>query len=487
MPVQSICCIGAGYVGGPTCAVIAAKCPHITVTVTDSNAARIEQWNSDILPIYEPGLEELVKRCRGVNLFFSTDVKGAVKKADLIFISVNTPTKVKGAAGEVGLAPDLQYVELAARTIAREAKEGLTLVVEKSTVPVRAAATISEMLASANRPGVSFQVLSNPEFLSEGTAIKNLLHPDRVLIGGENQQAISDLADIYAAWVPRERILETSTWSSELSKLVANALLAQRISSINAASELCEMTGANVSEVAKAVGMDSRIGPKFLNPSIGFGGSCFHKDIMSLVYLCKHYHLPENAEYWQDIINMNTHQRVRFCRKIVSSLFNTVSHKKIAVFGFAFKKDTGDTRESSSIVVADYLIGEGAEVFIYDPKVPDRQILTDLKLPQITKEISPGVITPEGIVDKSVHICRDPYDAARGAHAVVVCTEWDEFTTLDYQVIYDSMQKPAFLFDGRMILNHDTLMKIGFRVHCIGKSLNHPNKTNGASATNGYH
>ncbi|XP_064636878.1 UDP-glucose 6-dehydrogenase-like [Lineus longissimus] len=470
MPIKKICCLGAGYVGGPTCSVIAHKCPEINVTVADLSEERIAQWNSDDLPIFEPGLFEVVKECRGRNLFFSTDIDKAILDSDLIFISVNTPTKNFGLGK--GRAADLKYVEAAARRIADVAKCS-KIVVEKSTVPVRAAQSISRILQANQNQGVRYTVLSNPEFLAEGTAISDLMNPDRVLIGGEKneagQEAIKQLSWIYEHWVPKENIITMNTWSSELSKLAANAFLAQKISSINSMSAICEATGADVNEVAHAIGTDSRIGPKFLQASVGFGGSCFQKDVLNLVYLCECLNLPEVAAYWQQVIDMNEYQRRRFAYRIIESLFNTVTNKKIAILGFAFKKNTGDTRESASIYVSKYLIDEGARITIYDPKVEKVQIMSELTHPAITDD-------PDK-VSNLVTIVDDPYEAARGAHALVVCTEWDEFKTLDYANIYSNMLKPAFLFDGRMILNHESLMELGFHVETIGKRLTRPSIT----------
>ncbi|CAL8135461.1 unnamed protein product [Orchesella dallaii] len=462
MVIKKICCIGAGYVGGPTCSVIAWKCPDIQVTVCDRNEERVQQWNSPKLPIYEPGLHEVVQECRGRNLFFTTDMDPAIREADLIFISVNTPTKTFGVGK--GRAADLKFVEACARKIA-SLSSGKKIVVEKSTVPVHAADSIMHILKANTRPGVEFQVLSNPEFLAEGTAIKDLLNPDRILIGGETspegQQAIEELCWVYSHWVGRDRIITTNTWSSELSKLAANAFLAQRISSINAISALCEATGADVSEVAQAVGMDSRIGSKFLQASVGFGGSCFQKDLLNLVYIAHCLNLPEVAGYWQQVIDMNEYQKSRFAGRIVERLFNTITDKHLAIFGFAFKKNTGDTRESPAIYVCKYLLEEGANLHIYDPKVEHKQIMTDLTSPLVTDD-------PDR-VRELIKIHDDPYDAATGAHAVVICTEWDEFNVMDYKRIYESMLKPAFLFDGRKICDHDALLKIGFHVETIGK------------------
>ncbi|XP_063239609.1 UDP-glucose 6-dehydrogenase [Bacillus rossius redtenbacheri] len=464
MVIKKVCCIGAGYVGGPTCSVMALKCPNIVVTVVDKSRDRIAQWNSDKLPIYEPGLDEVVKQCRGRNLFFSTDVNTAIKEADLIFISVNTPTKTSGNGR--GRAADLKYVEGAARMIAEVATSS-KIVVEKSTVPVKAAESILTILMANQKPGVTYQILSNPEFLAEGTAINDLVHADRVLIGGEDspggQAAIEELCWVYEHWICRRNIITMNTWSSELSKLAANAFLAQRISSINSLSAVCESTGADISEVARAVGLDSRIGPKFLQASVGFGGSCFQKDILNLVYICESLNLHEVATYWQQVIDMNDYQKSRFASRVIESLFNTVSGKQIAILGFAFKKDTGDTRESPAIHVAGKLLLEGAKLHVYDPKVEHEQIMEDLTHPSITEE-------PEE-VRKNVVLYNDPYSATSDTHAIVLCTEWDEFVKLDYRRIYNSMMKPAYIFDGRKILDHEKLEKIGFTVQTIGKRL----------------
>ncbi|WP_417359522.1 nucleotide sugar dehydrogenase [Galbibacter sp.] len=462
MQVKNICCIGAGYVGGPTMAVIAQKCPDIDVTVVDINEQRISQWNAsdlDTLPIYEPGLKEVVSQARGRNLFFSTDVDAAIAAADMIFISVNTPTKTYGKGKN--MAADLKFVELCARQIARVATSD-KIVVEKSTLPVRTAQAIKSVLSETGN-GVEFQILSNPEFLAEGTAISDLLRPDRILIGGETsekgEEAIQALVDVYARWVPKENILTTNVWSSELSKLVANAFLAQRVSSINAISELCEATGADVREVSKAIGMDSRIGPKFLQASVGFGGSCFQKDILNLVYIAKTFGLAEVADYWEQVILMNDHQKSRFATKILETLYNTVSGKKIAILGWAFKKDTNDTRESAAIYVADELLEERASIAVYDPKVKEERVFADLnylesRSAEENKEL--------------VEVQNDPYEACKDAHAVAILTEWDEFKSYDWQAIYDNMLKPACVFDGRAILDRAQLEKIGFKYYCIG-------------------
>ncbi|NWY03483.1 UGDH dehydrogenase, partial [Nothoprocta ornata] len=467
-PVKRICCIGAGYVGGPTCSVIAQMCPEITVTVVDVDAERIQAWNSEQLPIFEPGLQEVVEAQRGVNLFFSTDIDKAVREADIIFISVNTPTKTFGLGK--GRAADLKYIEACARRIAQVAT-GYKIVVEKSTVPVRAAESIQRIFSANTKSSLSFQVLSNPEFLAEGTAISDLKNPDRVLIGGdetpEGRRAIETLSSIYMRWVPKTRIITTNTWSSELSKLAANAFLAQRISSINSISALCEVTGADVEEVAHAIGTDQRIGNRFLKASVaGFGGSCFQKDVLNLVYLCEALNLPEVARYWQQVIEINEYQRRRFAARIVSCLFNTVTDKKIALLGFAFKKDTGDTRESSSIYISKYLMDEGARLHIYDPKVKKEQIMQDLSRSTTSaEEPEPGL--------SLVSIASDPYEACDNAHAIVICTEWDIFKELDYERIYQAMLKPAFIFDGRRILDslHGRLQQLGFQVETIGKRI----------------
>jgi len=462
MKITKICCIGAGYVGGPTMAVIAQKCPHIQVTVVDLNEQRIADWNDpnpENIPIYEPGLSEIVAEARSRNLFFSTDVDNAIDEAQMIFISVNTPTKTYGKGK--GMAADLKYIELCARQIARVAKQN-KIVVEKSTLPVRTAEAIKSILDNTGN-GVQFQILSNPEFLAEGTAITDLLNPDRILIGGdtteEGEEAINALADVYSNWVSRERILTTNVWSSELSKLTANAFLAQRISSINAMSELCEKTGADINEVARAIGMDSRIGPKFLKASVGFGGSCFQKDILNLVYIAKSYGLNEVADYWEQVIIMNDHQKRRFSNKIVQTLYNTVADKKITFLGWAFKKDTNDTRESAAIYVADDLINEQAKISVFDPRVSKNKMLNDLDYLETRG-------SQENINALSVY--ENGYEACKGAHAIAILTEWDEFTVYDWQKIYDSMHKPAFVFDGRNILNAKQLESIGFVYNGIG-------------------
>ncbi|WMI66623.1 UDP-glucose 6-dehydrogenase [Aestuariibaculum sp. YM273] len=466
MKIKNICCIGAGYVGGPTMAVIAQKCPSIKVTVVDVNKARIAAWNDenlDKLPVFEPGLDKVVEEARDRNLFFSTEVDKAIDEADMIFISVNTPTKTYGKGK--GMAADLKYIELCARQIASVSKNN-KIVVEKSTLPVRTASAIKNILDHTGN-GVEFQILSNPEFLAEGTAVEDLFAPDRVLIGGDTsdkgQEAIQALVDVYANWVPKERILTTNVWSSELSKLTANAFLAQRVSSINSMSALCEKTGADVNEVAKAIGLDSRIGSKFLKSSVGFGGSCFQKDILNLVYIAKTYGLNEVADYWEQVIIMNDYQKNRFSNNIVSTLYNTVSGKKITFLGWAFKKDTNDTRESAAIQVADNLLNEQAQIEVYDPKVIEERMYADLDyLNTRTEDENRSLLK----------VKKDPYEACKDSHAIAVLTEWDEFKTYDWQRIYDNMLKPAFVFDGRGILDTKALENIGFVCYSIGKGSN---------------
>lgn len=457
---MNICCIGAGYVGGPTMAMIAHKCPDIRVTVVDISVERIAAWNSDDLPIYEPGLQQVVEACRGRNLFFSTDIDKAIVEAEVIFVSVNTPTKTHGIGA--GKAADLRYWELAARHIAKVATEP-KIVVEKSTLPVRTAHSMAKVL-HANEGGITFQILSNPEFLAEGTAVADLENPDRVLIGGGQDAAglaaIDRLVWVYQHWIPDAQILTTNLWSSELSKLVANAFLAQRISSVNSISALCEATGADVSEVSHAIGMDSRIGAKFLQASVGFGGSCFQKDILNLVYLCESFGLPEVAEYWNQVVVMNDYQKRRFAMRMISSMFNTVSGKKIAILGWAFKKDTGDTRETAAVFVSKYLLEERAVLQVYDPKVSTAQMMRDLAYYHAADDMD---------TDKHFRVCGNALDAVDGAHAIAVMTEWDEFTEIDFEDAYARMSKPAFVFDGRNILDHARLRDIGFEVFAIGK------------------
>lgn len=456
---KKILCIGAGYVGGPTMAMIACKCPDYRVTVVDINHERIDAWNSAELPVYEPGLDEIVKKTRGKNLFFTSDIENQIKENDIIFVSVNTPTKTFGAGA--GKASDLQYLEKTARQILQYSTSP-KIVIEKSTLPVKTALAMERILSSAQGK-ITFEVLSNPEFMAEGTAISDLENPDRVLIGSRETKsglkARAELVDIYARWIPREKIITSNIWSSELSKLVANAFLAQRVSSINSISALCEKADADVNEVARAVGMDSRVGSKFLKAGIGFGGSCFKKDILNLVYLCSYYGLQDVADYWESVVKINEYQQERFIANILASLFNTLAGKKICILGFAFKADTGDTRESPAIYITRRLLAEHAEVTVSDPKA--------LKNAAID------------LVDEKNKIAfqKDPYRAAAGCHALLILTDWDLYKKLDYKKIYKSMAKPAFLFDGRNIVDHKKCFEVGFNVYPIGKpALSHFNR-----------
>ena len=451
--MSNILCIGAGYVGGPTMAMIAKNCPEHSVNVVDINQERIECWNSNDLPIFEPGLLEVVQQTRGKNLFFHTDIAGAIAEADIIFVSVNTPTKMFGEGA--GKAADMQYWEKTARDILQNCRKPEVIVVEKSTLPVRTAEAMARILESGNS-STRFSVVSNPEFLAEGTAIQDLVNPDRVLIGGEENEnghkAAKTVAELYAHWIPRERILLTSVWSSELSKLVANAMLAQRISSVNSISALCERTEADITEVSRAIGMDTRIGAKFLQASVGFGGSCFRKDILHLSYLCEYYGLPEVADYWASVVRINEWQTDRFFQNILHELFNTLAGKTITMLGFAFKQDTGDTRDSPAIPLCEKLVGENARVRIHDPKALEN---ARIELKNLKGDIS---------------FVEDVYEAADGAHALALVTQWDEYRELDYKKIHQAMAEPAFIFDGRNHLDHDKLYGIGFNVFPLGKS-----------------
>ena len=450
--MSNILCIGAGYVGGPTMAMIAKNCPEHKITVVDINQGRIDRWNSDELPIYEPGLLKVVKEARGRNLFFQTDLVAATTDADIIFVSVNTPTKMFGEGA--GKAADLQFWEKTAHEILANCRKPEVVVVEKSTLPVRTAEAMAKILESG-KSSTKFSVVSNPEFLAEGTAIEDLTNPDRVLIGGEQNEhgrnAAETVAALYAHWVPQERILLTSVWSSELSKLVANAMLAQRISSINSISALCERTQADIEEVSKAIGMDTRIGSKFLEASIGFGGSCFRKDILHLSYLCEYYGLPEVADYWESVIRINEWQTDRFFQSILQEQFNTLAGKTITLLGFAFKQDTGDTRDSPAIPVCEKLLAEHACVRIHDPKALENAR-------QDLKEIQ-----------GDINFVEDVYEAADCAHALALITQWKEYRELDFERIFQAMAKPAFIFDGRNHLDHKKLYEIGFNVFPLGK------------------
>ena len=462
MTIQRICCIGAGYVGGPTMAVIADRCPQVQVTVVDLNQARIDAWNdADLsrLPVYEPGLDAVVGRARGRNLTFSTAVEAAIAEADMVFISVNTPTKTKGLGA--GQASDLRWVEACARTVA-QAATGHTIVVEKSTLPVRTAAAIQAILAAAQQDdqGRTFSVLSNPEFLAEGTAIADLEAPDRVLIGGDDPAAIDALAGIYGHWVDETKILRTNLWSSELSKLTANAFLAQRISSINAIAAVCEASGADVREVARAIGTDSRIGPKFLNAGPGFGGSCFQKDILNLVYLSRHFGLPEVADYWESVVQLNTWQQHRISRLVVEKLFGTVTGKRLAVLGFAFKADTNDTREAPAIRICADLLEEGAQLAIHDPKVETAQMARDLNQNEAAQLDAGGTGSWQRL--ESIEA------AVAGADAVLILTEWDQYRQLNWADLAARMRRPAWLFDARAVADPAQVKAAGVSLWRVG-------------------
>jgi len=426
MHIKNICCIGAGYVGGPTMAVIALKCPHINVTVIDSNSDKIKAWNGplDSLPVYEPGLPEIVEKVRDRNLFFSVDLKGNIEKAEMIFMAVNTPTKTKGEGA--GMAADLRHIEACTRDIAKYAKND-KIIVEKSTLPVRTAEKIKEILAS-EADGVNFEILSNPEFLAEGTAIEDLFKSDRVLIGCENspssKRALRSLVEIYENWIPKNKILTTGIWTAELAKLASNAMLAQRISSINSLSALCEKTGADINELSIAIGMDHRIGPYFLEASVGFGGSCFQKDILNLVYLSKYYGLDEVAEYWHYVIKINDYQKKRFSKKILQSFGGEVKNKRVCVLGWAFKANTNDSRESSSIYVAVDLLRAGASLNIYDPLVEKNRIIDDLLNVFGSDYFS--------IISKKVNICSSIHLAIKNVDSIGILTEWEEFKLFNW-------------------------------------------------------
>jgi len=448
---KNLLCIGAGYVGGPTMAMIAYKCPQYKITVVDVDKDKIAAWQTDQLPIYEPGLLDIVKTARDKNLFFSTNVDKGIKEADIIFISVNTPTKMFGEGA--GKSADLQYWEKTARDILR-VSESDKIIVERSTLPVKTAIAMERILSTGDK-ALNFEVISNPEFLAEGTAMKDLEKPDRVLIGSKETEsgmkARNELVEIYANWIPRDRLITSNLMSSELSKLVANSFLAQRISSINSISALCEIVDANVTEVANAIGKDSRIGDKFLKASVGFGGSCFKKDILNLVYLCEQFGLYEVAAYWEYIVKMNDYQHTRFVQTITRAMFNTIAGKRIALLGFAFKANTSDTRESAAIYITQKLMAEKAKVVISDPKAI-KNARKDLK-----------------DYGNDIEYQEDPYKAAKGAHAVAILTEWDLYKDLDYEKIYNDMEKPAFIFDGRNLLDHAKLFDIGYEVYPLGK------------------
>lgn len=464
-------------------AVIALKCPHITVHVFDISEPRIRAWNappsndgSVFLPIYEPGLEEIILKVRGKNLFFTND-PSVLKNADVVFIAVNTPTKTEGIGA--GCAADLTYIESCSRLVGETVEKKNVIVVEKSTVPIKCSLVVKKILRTYQHPNIHFDILSNPEFLAEGTAIADLLNPDRVLIGGESEEAVAKLSSVYEHWIPRERIVTTNLWSSELSKLVANAFLAQRISSINSITPLCEATGASITEIKDAIGKDKRIGPYFLNASVGFGGSCFQKDVLNLIYICKSEGLHETAAYWEQVIKINDYQKQRFYEMTVQMCSGTLRSKKIGVLGFAFKKDTSDTRESAAIYICAKLLTEGAHIFIYDPKVPEQAIYADIEyfmdlykcnIGSVMKSISRGQGNAllEYIMEH-ITVVSSPFDVCDNASAVLVLTEWDEFKTLDYEEVHRRMLKPANLLDGRLILDHNKIREIGFDVFAVGK------------------
>ncbi len=470
IPIKTICCIGAGYVGGPTMTMMASKCPDLNFNVVDINEKRIASWNNknlSKLPIFEPGLQELIAKTRNKNLFFSTNLKEAIESADIIFISVNTPTKTKGLGA--GKSSDLKWVEASAREVARYSK-GYTIVVEKSTLPVRTAEVIENILNSAEtnskREEISFDVLSNPEFLSEGTAIKDLDNPDRVLIGGTNKHAMIALSNLYRAWVPEEKILFTNIWSSELAKLTSNAFLAQRISSINSISAICEVTGADVREVSRAIGKDTRIGSKFLDSGPGFGGSCFKKDILNLVYLAEYFDLHEVATFWEGVVNINNWHQKRLTKIVLKNLYNTLSGKKIVILGFAFKANTNDTRESAAITICKDLIDEGAELIIHDPKVFPEQIENDLQIKQTTEknkknEFHTKQKTGKWRFSNNLNI----FD---NAHAVIVLTEWDDYKNIEWDLASKNMVKPSWVFDARSIVDAEEVKKAGINLWRLG-------------------
>lgn len=464
--VKKICCIGAGYVGGPTMTVFAHNCPDIVFTVVDINSSKIDAWNNpDLsnLPVFEPDLDRLLKNCRGKNLFFSTEIAKSIAEADMVFLSVNTPTKENGIGA--GKASDLKFIEESARQISKYSKNH-TIIVEKSTVPVKTAQTIQKIINSYTEfdpnKNKSFSVLSNPEFLSEGTAINDLQNPDRVLIGGLDPDAIESLADIYAQWIPKEKIIRTNIWSSELSKLTANAFLAQRVSSINSISAICERTGADIRQVSKAIGMDKRIGSKFLNPGPGFGGSCFQKDIANLIYLCEYYNLEQVARYWQSVLDINDWQKIRIINLIVNKLFGNLSSKKIAILGFAFKANTNDTRNSPAIEICKGLLEEGAKLNIFDPKVKSQEISLCLDLENnINLKKSIG----------SWKSFESISEAVNGCDAILVLTEWDEFKIINWEKISRSMRKPSWVFDSRLCIDKKEVLKTGLNYWGIGRNI----------------
>ena len=465
MTVSNICCIGAGHVGGPSMAYIASKCPKLIVTVVDQDIDKIKAWNSSNLPLYEPGLSKVVKSCINKNLFFTTDIENTIKKSQIIFLTVNTPTKTSGFGS--GKAANLKHIEECCKLISKFSKSK-KIIVEKSTVPVRTAEKVQEIL-NESKNNFEFEVLSNPEFLSEGCAIENLSNPDRVLIGGSQtksgKDAINLLIEIYLNWIPLEKIITTNVWSAELSKLMSNAFLAQRISSINSVSAICDATEARISEVGLSVGLDKRIGKDFLNPSLGFGGSCFKKDILNLVYLCENYGLYEVAKYWKVVLDMNEYQKSRFCNRILNSFINLNITKKITLLGWSFKKETSDSRESAAINICDILLANNFEIHIYDPKIKKQQIHQDLINLWRLKNLSQKIIKNNF---EKIKIFDSACKASENTHAISILTEWDEFKNLDFKKIYFEMLKPALIFDGRNILDKDNLENIGFKCYLLG-------------------
>lgn len=465
MKTINICCIGAGFVGGPTMAVIALKCPHIKITVVDINKEKINLWNGDCkeLPVFEPGLPEIIQTVRDKNLFFSTDVESAINESEIIFLAVNTPTKTEGDGK--GYASNLDYIKKSVEQIAKVSKSN-KIIIEKSTVPVKTAFMIKEILDSNKNKDVEFEIISNPEFLAEGSAISDLLDPDRVLIGSHDnprgQQASKKIQDIYLNWVSSEKIITTNIWSSELSKLVANAMLAQRISSINSISSLCEKTGANIEEISKAIGMDSRIGPEFLKVSVGFGGSCFKKDILNLVYISRYYGLDKVADYWEKVIEINQFQTKRFANRIIDELTHD-NKKRVSVLGWSFKKNTNDSRESASIYLTYELLLKGFEVNVYDPMCSEEKIYSDLsELFEKNNKIHNKYL-------KNIRVYKDLYESINGTDIVALSTEWDEFIDIDWNLVHRSSKGLIKIFDGRNILDTDKLKEIGFKIFSIGK------------------
>ncbi|KAJ1769717.1 hypothetical protein IW140_005178 [Coemansia sp. RSA 1813] len=477
--ISHVCCIGAGYVGGPTSAVMALKCPGIQFTVVDTDAKRIAAWNSSSLPVYEPGLDDIVWERRGTNLHFSTEIESAIYKADIILIAVNTPPIYQNREHRTNNSPwaatatDLSAVEECTMRIAHVARSS-KIVVEKSTVPCKTGDIIASILQRHGCKDVGFDVLSNPEFLSEGTAIQDLLEPDRVIIGGQRgtERAQQALESIYAQWVCPDRIVTMGLWSAELVKLASNAMLAQRVSSINSISVLCEATGADVTDVARGCAMDSRIGDKFLRPSVGFGGSCFHKDIASLVWLCESLGLPEIGEYWQQVLKINEYQKTRFAQRILH-VVGDLAGKRVACLGFAYKGGTGDTRNTPAAVICRTLLAHGAHLAVYDPKVQETSIVEHLSDPCFEQQVAmPGYsnIRSTNVGGRDdVCICKTAYEAMDGAHVVAILTAWDEFRHIDWQRASGLLATPqSCIFDGQLVIkNIGELEQIGLKAFAL--------------------